>query len=818
MEPVRYIIVVHGMGQARYNETVLAVVNRFAEARNAETWPPPPDIVSLGMACGQTGTEQTPTDRPWLEFAGIATNPEVLSKEPFLGKSSDGDNLRFIDMHWGDLLDGAWPDVGQDPDTWLDALVGRLRRKQQAHSNVPQWVLETLGILRETVRLIHLILRFKFKSFDELVFGQYLGDVQLYGEYALARGQAVRRFHQKIAEIDAEHKKQHEKDRRPATYTVIAHSLGTVMAMDALFYAHAKDHVRMGPGAGQGVPFPGYRGANLLHPFSPAEDTKIPNVDWVENIDAFVTLGAPIDKFLTIWWLNYLYLNDTKHWLVPRKPGNRIKHFNYCEVQDPVGQHVNLLKTAEAYQYVFECFTSPALHKSQKNPSQEGEDRVYMRYAWPGLAHIAYWQDSGLFRWILGRAVDGKKVGELREPQWYSSRIHKQILFITYIAIPLIVILLDVYTWTLACRAQGAHAAIPAALVLFITTLLGRYAIELLVYWRQALRSKHNRVTDAAVVRDAAQWIRALPQRIGLSHTKGLDDSRRFDTEAEFRASLGLIEYGSLAFAAILASLYRQVDPQLKAIPVGRMILVGCVFFVAGLIWYRFFQSQDATWRKSLSHPEGPPPPPDSPPNSPPDSPPNAPPNPPPGGGTGSGAPSSASPEKPLDLSQQLAGQLWIRPDLINAGKAIVALAIGFGISYFLPSHPRFVSRFLEFFKLDAATATYAIFGLISTGVLCAAVFGYVRYRMAEINAFLMTDREKPDQNNVRNLKPQTFAEYLGIKSTPPDPRPDEGGPTPTGGDDNPGGSPSGEPVGHSLKKHVVQIPTEFEPGTATST
>src|SRR5687768_15602520 len=52
---VPYVVVVHGMGNARENETVLGVVSRVADARSRRGWPEPPDIVTLAAASGQTG-------------------------------------------------------------------------------------------------------------------------------------------------------------------------------------------------------------------------------------------------------------------------------------------------------------------------------------------------------------------------------------------------------------------------------------------------------------------------------------------------------------------------------------------------------------------------------------------------------------------------------------------------------------------------------------------------------------------------------------------------------------------------------------------
>ena len=750
---VRYIIVVHGMGESRFNETVLAVVNRFAEARSATVWPPPAEIVSLGMACGQTGLENSVVNQPWLEFVGIPRDPLPLSNEPFYGGGQTSPpgrlNLRFVDMHWKDLLAGAWPSVGQDPDLWLDALVGRLRRKDQWDQKVPQWALETLGILRETIRLIHAFLRLRFKSFDELVFGQYLGDVQLYGEYAMVRGQAVRRFHQRLAAIEACHRAKGDRySSKPAHYTVISHSLGTVMAMDALLYAHAKDSKRSEKGSGQGVPLAGY--------FDPDMDAESPNVDWIERVDALVTLGSPIDKFLTIWWLNYLHLNDTRPWLNP--VARKIRHFNFCEEQDPVGQHLFLLETAEAYKQVF--------HKEQ--------DEVYTRYVWPGLAHIAYWKDRALFEWILRRAVDQQPPSP-PEPQWYNPRLHNQILFITYIFIPFIVVAVSFFTFTLAFGAQTLHAAVAATLVFAGTTLVGRYLIDLMVIWRQVLRNKHEEVTQSSIPRDLLDWLRGLPKLIGI-YPQGQDEkTQRFRRENEFRNTLRMWEYGSLTAGALFIALYLRIDAEFSQLHLTRLALMAAVFTAALFVWWQLFRHQDAAWRKSLSSPDLPPtgggggggdggsgsPPPGSAPGS----------DAPFGAGIGQAVGESPPPSRPpADFSQAYNDQWWFKPDAIDGVKAVLAVIVGCALSKCAPLTDRMYDALNFVFRKNQAVGTRYTLAAIAAAFLSAAVVGYVRHRMNEIAQWLMQDRvASVKKKNVRTLKKMTFSDYVGIKATSPD-------------------------------------------------
>jgi hypothetical protein len=464
------VVVVHGMGEPRPNETVIPVIDRFAEGRSESPWPPPPSVLTLGAVSGQN-------ERPWTSFTGIPRD-RISVAAPFLGEAARGDQmLRFVDIHWGDLLKDAYPLVGQSPNLWADAILGRLVRKDayaarsgRPQERVPPWTLKVLELLRETIAVTDLVLRLRLAQWRDVIFGQYLGDVQLYGEYPVARGQAVRRFHDRLAAV--EHAHQHEfgdaADAPQARYTVIAHSLGTVMAMDALLYAHTHDAIRAGTEApGFGLPFPGY---------ATSAGEVAPNVAWAERVDSFVTLGSPIDKFLFMWWLNYEYLQHPADWLEPmRRRHGRILHFNLSEEQDPVGHTVDLAKTSPAFRDVFDTV----------------EDRVYVRYAVPGLAHIHYWEDREVFQWILQEAVDFVPPEKRTvHPVWFDARVYRRVIFFAYSLLPFATIAACFVTLMLAWRADTWPARALGSGVFFLTCVFGRRLIDLNLWWRQVLKQK----------------------------------------------------------------------------------------------------------------------------------------------------------------------------------------------------------------------------------------------------------------------------------------------------------------------------------------
>lgn len=481
---VTYVVVVHGIGEQRKNEAVIAVVNRFAEARRAASEHDRRDVLTLGAVSQQTGTSMDPAalgkdEQPWMAFEDIPrTDPGSQNNlGPFMGQAtSDTKNLRFVDMCWSDLLREAYKEVGQPVDVWARSLLGRLLRKHEgakkgSHAKVPFWIRRTLYLLADGLLLTRKAMRFRFKEMEDLVFTKYLGDVQVYGEYGRCRGRAVRRFHDMMKRIEDEHK----NDKRRPEYVVIAHSLGTVMSFDALMYASAKPNVRS-PGVSCWH-FPGY--------LESSSNGEAPCTDWIRRVKSFVTLGSPIDKYLLVWWMNYRYLGTTYHLEKTARDGScRIRHFNYCDELDPVGHHLEVVSETAGYQAVFE----------------KCEDIVFNRYGVPGFAHNEYWGDQELWRWILARSVD-KRSTCVKPPTWFEKKKYRQLLGWLYFRVPAVVVGVGYTTLTLALQSSSWRTAVLAAAAFAVILYLGRRLIDLAVWWRQIQR----REGDAARKRQSGE-------------------------------------------------------------------------------------------------------------------------------------------------------------------------------------------------------------------------------------------------------------------------------------------------------------------------
>ncbi|MFT5913799.1 MAG: hypothetical protein ACI81T_000283, partial [Bacteroidia bacterium] len=532
---INYIIVVHGIGDQRTNETVMPVINRFAEVRQDAHEPQKREVVTLGMVTSQTGRpemiggEMTFSHTfPWSEFENIPQEP-YAKLPPFLGGSSfTGENIRFVDMHWADIMENDFKHVGQKVGEWAKSIIGRLEVKarpdKDGKSRVTTseaWVMPILYQLEETLIFLDNLLSAKFPFVEDLIFNKFLGDVQVYGEYQQIRGKAVRRFHNLMEKIEREHIKQfssesidEEGDRRyfsnyenayvKPRYTILAHSLGTVMAMDALLYAHTSKEVYEFPGKFSNLPFTGYANKyEKINEHSPKEDShywllrnckNYLGEKWLDNVASFVTLGSPIDKFLTIWWQNYVYLGKDKGNLskrgdtvdqifMQRRDGSKIKHYNYCDEQDPVGHQLDKFKSKKIYERIFDI----------------KEDMVFNRYGTPGVAHVKYWEDIDLFKRIIRLVVDKEPEVQLEnsgdfDDFEYKKGTYGKVLFFSYGMLQMLGVSITTFFMMWGFSTRNWETSVIGSLGLVASLYLLRKFIKISIWWRQVLKSKNTSV------------------------------------------------------------------------------------------------------------------------------------------------------------------------------------------------------------------------------------------------------------------------------------------------------------------------------------
>ncbi len=497
-----YVIVVHGMGEQRINSTTYQVVNRFAESRaksrrheiGEERSNTPLKTVLPAHLSGQS-IRKGATAYGWSEFKGIPVDPSKTD-EVFDGTRPDnsrGENFRFAEFYWADILQRHQDRYASKARAWVPSLLERLQEEEITPVGwVPAWGNQLLKHIAETGLSLQRAAHFRFKKLADTIFDGFLGDVHLYGDYDRTRGKAVRRFHVMMDELFmrdfiqwATHcTEEGALPYQPPEFTIIAHSLGSIMALDALTYAFTKQSIREGDHETpcSSLPFLGYtyeeaqtekRNRNRLakrlrsifktssfsldefEQFLPeekeakieiirltekvrsllkeleesesgeansnglqsaqnairSEKPPLPNLFWRNSVRNLITVGSPIDKFLVFWHPKYRHLGlqnpdgttpdswkeQSTHWQEFPKDFQKIKHFNFCDVNDPVGHKLDVLHSTTEYKKIF-----------HGGGSQENQwDVLYQRYNLPGAAHIEYFTDSTLFEKIVTEILDG---------------------------------------------------------------------------------------------------------------------------------------------------------------------------------------------------------------------------------------------------------------------------------------------------------------------------------------------------------------------------------------------------------------------------
>ena len=436
---VHYVVVVHGIGEPRRGETLLEVVSRFAKAFQEK------GIADAKAAAEETAKEQhgdwkkagklaeekaransnyqyckvhlseaiTLSNSPWVQFPEI----ECAGKN-----GTPPSSVRFSEVYWSDILTEAGPEALMPVSGWAKVMTARMKREGSA---VPRWALEWLTHIEKTATLLDRLLAWKEPAKRELFFDKYLGDVQMYGEYAKCSGKAVERFHAHMANIVKTHKL-----RSPGTepkILVLAHSLGTVLSFESLTRAATE---------------------SAEHP-------------WLGAVRVLITMGSPVDKFLTLWPKKFKYLAT----LSGDPPKQQICHYNYCEEQDIVGGPLDGARGKKLYDQVF----------------VNAGDSVYAHSPWPLLAHVAYWKDDSIYARAIA-AMTGIPKPTMTDADEDANRNVSQLLI--YIVLPFMAAMVTFYFLQEALGPESGFA-LPSALAAAIGMLLFQKLIDVSIWWRE---------------------------------------------------------------------------------------------------------------------------------------------------------------------------------------------------------------------------------------------------------------------------------------------------------------------------------------------
>jgi hypothetical protein len=285
------------------------------------------------------------------------------------------DHLAFAEVYWAKVPREVVGDAHtiEEAKKWAGTLVERLRLDshlaggKMAYADadydrirlVVEEMIQTLAVLE---RLSFLAAQAGLFTFDlKKLLENYLGDVQIVAEFDTSRTTILAAFRKTMEEVSAKFPR--------AEIHIIAHSEGTVVSLLGLLQA------------GRTQPPPA----------------------WLGRVRGFMTLGSPIDKHLILW--PTLFGKDAPASGYECKP--RIEWRNYYDRGDPIGFDLDLIREwlkAHRWDKVFTF--------------SDDDDFGFVRYPFPGKAHVDYWTDPEVFGHFIEHVVKETPVppGPPRKP------------------------------------------------------------------------------------------------------------------------------------------------------------------------------------------------------------------------------------------------------------------------------------------------------------------------------------------------------------------------------------------------------------------
>jgi hypothetical protein len=272
------------------------------------------------------------------------------------------DHLAFAEVYWAKVPREVVGDQHtiEESKKWAGTLVERLRLGWHLSQRdagfteadydriklVVEEMIQTLAVLE---RLSFLAAQAGLFTFDlKKLLENYLGDVQIVAEFDGSRETILEAFRKTMDDVSA---------RFPnAEVHIIAHSEGTVVSLLGLLDAGRQD----------------------------------PPPDWLGQVRGFMTLGSPIDKHLILWPDLF---GDTPP-SVSCRPAARIEWRNYYDRGDPIGFDLDRIRKwirAKGWQQVFSF--------------SKHHDYGFVRYPFPGKAHVDYWDDPDVFGHFIETVV-----------------------------------------------------------------------------------------------------------------------------------------------------------------------------------------------------------------------------------------------------------------------------------------------------------------------------------------------------------------------------------------------------------------------------
>ena len=281
------------------------------------------------------------------------------------------EHLAFAEVYWAtiprEVVNSQY--TLEEAKKWAGTIVERLRMRWRQSDRadeaaepdfarlkqVLEEMIETIAVLE---RLCFLAAKAGLFTFDlRKLLDAYLGDVQVVAEFGTQRRKILDAFAATMTKI-------HEAYPNAEVF-IVAHSEGTVVSFLGLLEA-ARNPDRAG---------------------------------WIRGVRGYMTFGSPLDKHLILW--PALFGSGPPAW----RPEQPIAWRNYYDRGDPIGFALDDIRwwlDANEWQGVFDF--------------EKEHDIGFIRYPFPGKAHVDYWNDRGVFGHFIRTVVNEPLAGNASGP------------------------------------------------------------------------------------------------------------------------------------------------------------------------------------------------------------------------------------------------------------------------------------------------------------------------------------------------------------------------------------------------------------------
>jgi hypothetical protein len=182
--------------------------------------------------------------------------------------------------------------------------------------------------------------------------------VQVVAEFASDRRKILDEFNKVMMTVNTIYNDEEKDDNEQVEIYIMAHSEGTVIAFLGLLEA--------------------------------ANQSELPENQWLKKVRGLMTFGSPIDKHLILWPELFPPHQDTEKRFM-QKP---IEWFNYYDRGDPIGFELD---------YAREWLPVNNWHGLFNFTGKN--DFGFIRYPFPGEAHVEYWKDEDVFGHFIQTVV-----------------------------------------------------------------------------------------------------------------------------------------------------------------------------------------------------------------------------------------------------------------------------------------------------------------------------------------------------------------------------------------------------------------------------